>query len=245
MVSVRRWKAAQSYEIGFWEAQARRIAAGSEGQLGWYRWRAEQLILRLERLGLHRLTGGDARVVEVGSGPIGVATFFPGAERVAVDPLADEYARNPVLSELRDPAVEYRAGLGERLPCPDAAYDLAIIENCIDHVQDMGAVMRELVRVLRPDGVLYLTVNNRTRWGFVVHRVLSRLRIDRGHPHTFTPARTSALMRRSGFRIVDFEVGSYEAAKREDQRSPERKARLKALLGISEYLVSVVAALDG
>jgi SAM-dependent methyltransferase len=244
MVSVDRWKAAQSYELGFWEAQARRIAAGAEGQLEWYRWRSDQLVDRLERLGMGRLTSGEARIVEVGSGPIGVVTYFPGTERVAVDPLAAEYARNAVLSELRDSGVDYRAGVGEKLPCPSDAYDLAIIENCIDHVQDVSGVMGELVRVLRRGGVLYLTVNNRTRWGYLVHRLLSRLRIDPGHPHTFTPDRTASLIEGRGFRIVDFTVGSYAQARREDATSPELKARLKARLGISEYLVSLVAVKD-
>jgi SAM-dependent methyltransferase len=241
MVSGERWKAAQEYELGYWEAQAQRMGGNGDSQLDWYRWRAEDLSARLNALGLEHLTSGDARIVEVGSGPIGVATFFPGAERVAVDPLADAYARSEALVALRDPSVDYRQGMGEDLPCDTAHYDLAIIENCIDHVRDMAGVMRELVRVLKPGGVLYLTVNNRSRTGYYVHRVLSRLRIDPGHPHTFTPSRTEALVRAAGFDIAQIETGSYAEARAQDAASPNKKARLKALLGVSEYLVSVVA----
>jgi len=241
MVSPARWQRAQQYERGYWASLASRIAAGSESQLDWYRWRAEQLVERLRTIGLGQLTDGSARVVEVGSGPIGVVGFFPAAERVAIDPLEPYYAAQSTLVALRNPAVEYRAGSVEALPCESDQFDLAIIENCIDHVRDMHGGMRELKRVLRRRGALYLTVNCRTPWGFVVHRALSRLRIDAGHPHTFTPPRARAILNRHGFSIVDFAVGSYQAARREDLAASERRARIKGLIGVSEFIASAVA----
>src|SRR6266850_1110016 len=208
MVSPARWHSAQQYERGFWESLASRISAGSVAQLDWYRWRAQQLILRLRSLGLAHLTDGRARVIEVGCGPVGVVGFFPAAERVAIDPLEPYYASNATLTALRSPAVDYRQGSAEALPCESARYDLAIIENCIDHVRDVGAAMRELKRVLTVEGALYLTVNCRTRWGFVVHRALSRLRVDAGHPYTFTPRRAERLLQEHGFRELQWETGS-------------------------------------
>lgn len=245
MVTQSRWETAQAYERNYWHKQAQEIAEGTSSQLDWYRWRADQLAERLRRDGLDRLTDGSARVVEVGSGPIGVATYFKARDRVAVDPLEDFYAQDPVLTELRDPSMSYRQGMGESLPCETAKFDLAMIENCIDHTRDMDAVMREIHRVLVPGGILYLTVNNRTRWGFLMHRLISRLRVDAGHPHTMTPARTRALVERNGFEILEFEVGSYEEARAEDLASDSRKARLKGRLGVSEYLVSLVARRTG
>ncbi|HYT83150.1 MAG TPA: methyltransferase domain-containing protein [Gemmatimonadales bacterium] len=241
MVSPARWQRAQRYERGYWESLATRIADGSVSQLDWYRWRAEQLVLRLRSLYLEHLTDGRARVVEVGSGPVGVVGFFPASERVAIDPLEPYYAGNATLTALRDPAVEYRQGSAEALPCESERYDLVIMENCIDHVRDVQAAMRELRRVLSTAGTLYLTVNCRTPWGFVVHRVLSRLRVDAGHPHTFTPRRAQRLLRDHGFRTLHVEVGSYADARRADLAAAEPRARLKALLGISEFVVSAVA----
>ncbi len=241
MVSPARWHSAQQYERGYWEALATRIGDGSVSQLDWYRWRADQLVTRLRSLGLAHLTDGRARVIEVGSGPVGVVGFFPAAERVAVDPLESYYGSNITLAALRNRAVAYRQGSVEALPCETADYDLAIMENCIDHVRDVRAGMRELKRVLRPTGTLYLTVNCRTAWGFLVHRALSRLRVDAGHPHTFTPRRARALLDDRGFTTLDFVVGSYADARREDRAAPERRARIKGLLGISEFVVSAVA----
>ena len=241
MVTVGRWRRAQAYERSYWEAQAQAIAAGTISQLDWYRWRADQLVSRLRALGLTNLTMGGARVLEVGCGPIGVAAFFPAIERVAIDPLESFYALDPVLTQLRAPTVQYLEGAGEHLPCPGERYDLAIVENCIDHVRDVQAVRGELLRVLQPDGILYLTVNFRTPWGFLVHRVLSRLNIDRGHPHTFTARRARRLLDGRGFRILSFEAGSTAEARLGDLRSPELRARLKGLLGVSEATASVIA----
>jgi SAM-dependent methyltransferase len=217
------------------------MAEGASAQLGWYEWRAEQLRDRLTRLGLAESVAPAVRVLEVGGGPIGVATFYPGSRKLSVDPLQDYYAGNEVLRALRSPSMEYRTGVGEDLPCEDEEFDMAMIENCIDHVQKVDGVMSELHRSLRPGGILYLTVNCRNPVGYYVHRVLSRLRIDPGHPHTFTPDRTTALLRRHGFEVLDVAVGSYEKARTEDLESEHSRARWKARLGVSEFVTSVVA----
>ena len=241
MASTARWQRAQRYERDYWSSVAAGIAAGSVAQLNWYQWRAQELARKLQDLGFGALTGGTARVVEVGSGPVGIVGFFPAAERVAVDPLEPHYAENPTLTSLRNPLVQYRAGAAESLPCDSGRYDLAIIENCIDHCRDVDGAMRELERVLGPQGLLYLTVNCRSPWGYVAHRTLSRLRIDAGHPYTFTPDRVRRLLEAHGWKPIRFEVGSYEAARTEDLSAPELRSRIKGLIGISEFLVSVVA----
>jgi len=131
--------------------------------------------------------------------------------------------------------------MGEQIPCESSSFDLAIVDNCIDHVRDVTGVMREIARVLRPGGTLYLTVNCRTTWGFLVHRALSRLRIDAGHPHTFTPARLTTLVAGTplGLRAVDVE--SATQARRADLESHDVKSRVKGLLGSSEFSALLVA----
>jgi SAM-dependent methyltransferase len=241
MVSRGRWKRAQQYERGYWEGLANRIATGATSQLEWYRWRADQLMQKLRAHGVDPLAGPDSAAVEVGSGPIGLVPFLPASERVAVDPLEPFYGRNEVLTTLRSPNVQYREGVGERLPCESGSFDLAIIDNCIDHVQNPAAVRDEIARVLKPGGILFLTVNCRTAWGYLAHRVLSRLRLDPGHPHTFTPRRTRAFLERGAFEVVTYDFGEYAEARRADLESGERRARIKALLGVSEFLCNTVS----
>jgi len=71
--------------------------------------------------------------------------------------------------------------------------------------------------------------------------MLSSLRLDPGHPHTFTPERVAAMLRRHGFAPLDTEVSSYYEALRADRGSPIRRARLKAMLDISEFVTSVIS----
>jgi SAM-dependent methyltransferase len=240
MVSETRWRAAQQYERGYWERAANEIVEGSYDKVNFYQWRAADLERRLREAGVQDVTDGSSRVLEIGSGPIGVAAYFPAASRVAVDPLEDFYSRNERLIELRQPDMEYRVGQGEALPVGDGEFDLAIMENCIDHVRDPDAVMQEIRRVLRPNGVLYLTVNCRAVPGYYVHRLLSRLRVDAGHPHTFTAARLRRMVVRHGFEIQRSDEETFTAAWMADLRAPAWKDRMKGVLLVSEFVVSVI-----
>jgi SAM-dependent methyltransferase len=53
------------------------------------------------------------------------------------------------------------AGDGAWLPFPDGCFDRVIAAEVLEHVPDDGAVVAELARVLRPGGVLVVTV---PRW---------------------------------------------------------------------------------
>lgn len=241
MVSPDRWQRAQEYERNYWEGQAQEIARGEADRLEFYEWRAGELRRRLDRAGKGHLAAGGANVVEIGCGPIGVISYFPAAVRVAVDPLEDFYAVNAELSALRDPAVAYRAGTGESLPVETGSADLVIMENCIDHTRDVDQVMREIARVLRPGGVMHLTVNCRIPPGYLVHRLLSRFSIDAGHPHTFTAGKARRLVTgRSELSLLRCDRGSFLQALREDLGGGFR-GRTKALLGVSEFVVALLA----
>jgi len=241
MASQGRWQRAQQYEAAYWDRPEKANEVVRDAP-AWYGWRAEQLAENLRHAGFGHLADGGARVIEIGSGPVGVARYFPARVRMAVDPLNDVYGANPGLAAHRSADVDYRAGVGEQLPTSDASFDLAIIENCIDHVQDVGAVMRELRRILVPGGVLYLTVNCRSPVGYWVHRALSRTRIDAGHPYTFTPDRAEALMRKHDFLVrKTWALQSLEEARKSDLASPSSKDRLKAILGVSEYAVALIS----
>jgi SAM-dependent methyltransferase len=236
-----RWRKAQEYERGYWERVASAITDDPREQLGFYEWRAGQLTLRLERLGHAGLLDGTSRILELGSGPVGVVGSLPGSRRVAVDPLNRVYGENPRLAELRDPSVEYQDVPGEALPFEAGSFDLVIMENCIDHVRDVDAVMVGIRRVLVPGGVLYLTVNARSAMGYVVHRLLARAALDPGHPHTFTARRFRKMIARHGFVMEEFEEASRSRAWLEHLRSPLWRHRLKAVLGVAEHLLSAVA----
>ncbi|HYC77471.1 MAG TPA: class I SAM-dependent methyltransferase [Planctomycetota bacterium] len=238
-MAATRWEKAQEYEKAYWKGVAERIAKGVGNQLTWYRNNAakyKQLVVPHLRTPPDRV----GEVVEVGSGPIGIATFFDLGRRHAVDPLADYYAQYGELSNLRDRSVQYVATQGEKLPFPDLFADLVIIENVLDHTQRPDLVMEEIRRILKPDGTLFFKVNIRTPLGTKIHRVLSRTGIDKGHPHSYSHASIRRTLEHHGFEIRWEHVDDYATAKKNDLASKRGKDRMKGVLGISEFWYTAV-----
>lgn len=57
--------------------------------------------------------------------------------------------------------VRFVCAAGEALPFADASVDVAVLNHIYEHVVDPDAVIADLKRVLKPDGVLYLGLGNR------------------------------------------------------------------------------------
>jgi SAM-dependent methyltransferase len=233
-----RWLEAQQYEQSFWQRLANDIQVGSREQLGWYQWRATRLEQRLATL-VDR-PPRDGKVLEIGSGPIGIVNFLEWGERYAIDPLEHFYRTQPQLAALRKSDVTYIDGVGERLPLDGRSLALVIIDNVIDHTYSPGAILQEIRRVLRPDGFLYLSVNVHTTWGAWLHALLAALRIDKGHPYTFTSGTLRRLLDTHDFTILSEQVDEYAEARRADRESTSLKQKVKGFTGLSEFSHSVV-----
>lgn len=104
--------------------------------------------------------GPGLRALDVGCGPASVLGFGQVTGRfelTGVDPLADQYRE--VLE--REGHAEHSAlvqGFGEDLGTLFAAesFDLVYSRNALDHTQSPGETVRQMARVLKPGGVLFL-----------------------------------------------------------------------------------------
>jgi SAM-dependent methyltransferase len=115
--------------------------------------RSQFIRQRLER---HATIPSNAWILEVGSGAHGLVFGFGAEHAIGVDPIAVEYRRLfPQLQE-RTKTV---AAIGEELPFADGSFDLVLSDNVIDHAERPFTIIDEIVRVLRPGGLLYFTVN--------------------------------------------------------------------------------------
>lgn len=86
------------------------------------------------------------------------------------------------------------AGIGAAFSCPDRSVDLVIFTEVVEHLYNPAHVLKEISRVLKPGGRLYLTTNNVSYWFYAVRllhgetnldRELSQITVDfeREHPH--------------------------------------------------------------
>ncbi|WP_322894555.1 MULTISPECIES: bifunctional 2-polyprenyl-6-hydroxyphenol methylase/3-demethylubiquinol 3-O-methyltransferase UbiG [unclassified Yoonia] len=83
-----------------------------------------------------------------------------GANVTGIDPAADaiDAARRHAKAEgLR---IGYDTGVGEALPYEDASFDAVVCVDVLEHVADLGKVLAEVGRCLRPGGLfLFDTIN--------------------------------------------------------------------------------------
>ncbi len=112
---------------------------------------------RYRRQALHRagIAVGN-RLLDVGTGTGVIAReamnfVGPDGHVTAVDP------SRPMLDVARRRGVsDVRLGTAEALPCDDSEYDMVTMGYALRHVDDLAALCQELVRVLRPGGVLLI-----------------------------------------------------------------------------------------
>ena len=133
-------------ELSYW--RRRREAEGELGA-GHY----EPIFTGLVGVGRDFYAGKD--ILDVGCGPRGSLNWAHMARRrVGLDPLADDYRAFGTDAH----PMEYVAAPAERMPFEDAAFDVVTSLNSLDHVDDLGATIGEIKRVLRPGGHLVLAV---------------------------------------------------------------------------------------
>ena len=239
MATEKRWQIAQEYERNHWKGVADAIGQ-SRDDLSWYAWRADRL-RKLFLAPVDYVDTDDTSTLEIGSGPVGVVSFLKGRRRCAIDPLSDFYSGHPSLVAPRDPAVEYVNGGGESLPFEDGSFNLVIIENVIDHTRAPGAVLNEIHRVLKPAGLLFLSVNVHTLLGLSVRRAMEWFTLDRGHPHNFTDRSIRERIEQHGFRVKHDKLEDRQSAKSKERQAGRLRNRLKLTLGIYDILYEVLA----
>jgi SAM-dependent methyltransferase len=101
----------------------------------------------------HRLVG---RAVDVGCGIGDFLQFRPNTVGVDVNPHTVAYCQSRGLdARLMKPDV---------LPFEDASFDSALMDNVLEHIADPAALMLELRRVLRPEGLLLIGVPGVLGW---------------------------------------------------------------------------------
>jgi SAM-dependent methyltransferase len=102
----------------------------------------------------------DKTVVSLGAGCTADLSAFPAAVKIAVDPLLSVYQDLGMLvgDEVGAPTV-YLPIPAEELPLLDECADLVVCRNALDHMPDPAVALAEIGRILKSDGVLFVSVD--------------------------------------------------------------------------------------
>lgn len=100
--------------------------------------------------------------VGCGTGGFNVLAAEAGARAVGVDESGDAIAICGL--KARKAGGVFAQAHAEALPFPDGAFDLVYCFSAIEHVHSVEASIREIVRVTRPGGAIYLHTNNAWAW---------------------------------------------------------------------------------
>ncbi|MBK1636918.1 bifunctional 2-polyprenyl-6-hydroxyphenol methylase/3-demethylubiquinol 3-O-methyltransferase UbiG [Rhodovulum adriaticum] len=93
-----------------------------------------------------------------------------GAQVTGIDPSAPAIAAARAHAAQTGRDIRYDTGVGEDLPYPDAAFDIVVCVDVLEHVSDLDRVLAQVARVLKPGGTFLYDTINRTllaRFGVV------------------------------------------------------------------------------
>ena len=98
------------------------------------------------------------RVLDIGCGDAGVVIYLAerGATAAGIEANEKSLARARVRAEEHGVEVDLNGARAEGLPFPDGSFDLVILDNVLEHVDDRARTLEEIHRVLAPGGILYL-----------------------------------------------------------------------------------------
>ena len=134
-------------------------------------------------------------LLEVGGvGYAGIAAeFIPEITAIAIDPLVYMYQMN--FSE----KCRYICGNAEQINLKDQSIDFCICRNAIDHMLSPDDALREIKRVLKNDGKLYISCNVFNEWSHPFFPIFNL--VDTPHPHHYTEKMFLHLLRNNGYKI--------------------------------------------
>lgn len=104
------------------------------------------------------LQGSGHRALDVGCGKGQftklLAVLF--ADVIGIDPRADWIAQDQSAAREAGLSIDYREGVAESLPFPDATFDVVSFSNSLHHFAVFPEAITEARRVLVPGGLLYV-----------------------------------------------------------------------------------------
>lgn len=208
-ITEERWSLAQKNEQKFWEEDWAGDLEDNQHISEKY-WKFHINILNKNKKILEA-----SRILEIGGGATPMIGHILKGERYALDPLMKVFLKKFNLPN----NIKYLKGKGENLPFKKNFFDVIIITNVIDHVHNYQTVLKEIRKVLKPSGVVYLSVD----CNMYLLKKYRDLRETLGygdpcHPYTFTLKSAMKALKYCGFSITKYYEGIGDQGKYAEKR---------------------------
>jgi len=181
------------------------------GMMRWIIWRGQHKRCRLIERSVPMITGVPRRLLDVGCASglfLEAMQSYPAWQIEGVE--LNNAAAHATSARLGVPVF---AGPFEQAQYPDGAFDAITMWDVLEHLHEPLASLREIRRILRPGGVLFVRVPNAASYvARMCGRYWSGYDLPR-HMTLFTPNTLARTLAESGFqeKLCVFASGSYLA----------------------------------
>ncbi len=237
IASSKRWKIAQDSEKEYWGEFTKEFLLKGEAER--HRKKAQILEKRWKKF---INPNKNFRILQIGCGPEDVINYISTGRKYAIDPLADFYKRKFNLDYNQIVFIEGRA---ENLPFKDKYFDLIILANVLDHVENSQKALSEIKRVMKDKSLFYFE-NLFYQKNFIrIAKIYGALRkkltgniFNIHHPFMFMLKDLKYLLSKD-FSIINEEIGmdigsynSLEEMKKMKKKEKKLTAKIPAMFGL-------------
>lgn len=141
----------------------------------------------------------DSSVLDIGSGPVSVLHVFPKCKKmIALDPLNEQYKKR----YKRLPHINYLSTKAEDLEFADQSFDFITCVNALDHMDNYQRSLREMIRCLRKDGIIFLEYENTTPISYFLHKIGYKKPLADFHPILVRNPRVKKVLKENNCQII-------------------------------------------
>jgi 2-polyprenyl-6-hydroxyphenyl methylase/3-demethylubiquinone-9 3-methyltransferase len=188
-----RWRIAQQLEVKWWQNYLR--DKSPETYLPWKKAYWEKL---LQELSPSITLANGMQVLDAGCGPAGIFMALEHQQVTAVDPLLEAYRTMPHFNPAAYPHVHFQALSIEAIK-EESRYDVIFCLNAINHVADIDLAYDQLVKAIKPGGLLVVSIDAHNH-AFLKH-IFRLLPGDALHPHQYDLQEYAAFLEDRGLVI--------------------------------------------
>lgn len=192
MIKFFQWKIAQVAELKWWKNYLKKTSLSDYKKYKSNYW--NELLITISPF---TNISKEQTILDAGCGPAGIFIVFDHHKVTAIDPLLDTYDKN--ISHFKKqnyPNVTFINSAIEDYTSTNT-YDHVFCINCINHVANINSSVKNLNRLTKSNGKLYLSIDthnfNMLKWIFRI------LPFDILHPHQHNLAEYETMLTKQGF----------------------------------------------